>query len=291
MKGILLAGGSGTRLAPMTTAVTKQILPIYDKPMCFYPLSILMLAGIREVLVISTPRDLPMLRALLGTGEEMGMKLVYAEQPKPEGIAQALIIAEPFLAGSPSCLVLGDNIFYGQTLGTALEHAAKLSTGARVFAYHVKDPTAYGVVELDAEGKAISLEEKPKSPKSPYAVTGLYFYDGEAPAIAKSLKPSARGELEITDVNRAYMERGALTVETLGRGTAWLDTGTPDALLAAAQFVQTIEARQGLKVACIEEIAYRKGFINAAQLEAIANRYGKNDYGVYLRTVLAEKLS
>lgn len=288
MKGILLAGGSGTRLAPATNAVTKQLLPIYDKPMIYYPLSMLLLAGLREILIISTPRDLPLLEQLLGNGEALGVRFSYAAQEKPEGIAQALIIAEPFLAGAPCCLVLGDNIFYGQTVGAAMERAAALTQGACVFAYHVSDPERYGVVELDGQGRAISLEEKPAQPKSPLAVTGIYFYDAGAPAIARALKPSARGELEITDVNRAYMQGGTLRVETLGRGTAWLDTGTPDALLAAAQFVQTIEARQGLKVACIEEIAFCKGFIGRAQMERLAAQYGGNAYGAYLRSVLAE---
>lgn len=288
MKGILLAGGSGTRLAPMTNAVTKQLLPVYDKPMLYYPLSILLLAGLREIMVISTPRDLPMIETLLGTGDDIGVKFTYAAQPKPEGIAQALIIAEKFLDGDTSCLILGDNIFYGQTLSAELEEATALKKGARVFAYRVKDPERYGVVSINAAGKATSIEEKPKQPKSSLAVTGLYFYDADAPKIARSLKPSARGELEITDVNRAYLERGDLHVHTLGRGTAWLDTGTPDALLDAAQFVQTIESRQGLKIACIEEIAYHKGFIDAKQMEKLAARYGKNGYGAYLRSVVEE---
>jgi len=288
MKAILLAGGSGTRMAPMTSVVTKQLLPIYDKPMIYYPLSILLLAGLREILIISTPRDLPMIELLLGDGKNLGVSFSYAAQPKPEGIAQSLIIGEKFLNGQPCCLILGDNIFHGQTVVQAVERASKITKGACVFAYRVKDPERYGVVTLDAAGSATSIEEKPTQPKSPYAVTGLYFYDAEAPAIARSLKPSARGELEITDLNRAYMQRGTLKVETLGRGTAWLDTGTPDALLDAAQFVQTIEQRQGLKIACIEEIAFHKGFINALELEKLAVRYGKNDYGAYLKSVLAE---
>jgi len=286
MKAILLAGGSGTRLAPMTAVVTKQLLPIYDKPMIYYPLSTLLLAGLREILIISTPHDLPMIEKLLGSGADLGVSFSYAAQPKPEGIAQSLIIAEKFLNGQPCCLILGDNIFYGPHNG--IEQAASLTKGSFVFAYRVKDPERYGVVTLDAAGNATSIEEKPAQPKSPYAVTGLYFYDSEAPAIARSLKPSPRGELEITDVNRAYMQRGELKVGILGRGTAWLDTGTPDALLDAAQFVQTIERRQGMKIACIEEIAFRKGFITAAQLEKLAERYGKNDYGAYLRSVLEE---
>ncbi len=288
MKGILLAGGSGTRLAPATNVLSKQILPVYDKPMVYYPLSQLMLAGIRDILIISTPRDVPVLQTLLGDGADLGISLTYAVQPKPEGIAQALLIAEEFLGGSPCCLILGDNIFYGQGVHEGLAEAAELTKGACVFAYRVKDPERYGVVEMDSKGKALSIEEKPAHPKSNLAVTGLYFYDAEAPAIAKSLKPSARGELEITDVNKVYLKKGVLKVHMLGRGTAWLDTGTPDALLSAAQFVQTIEARQGLKIACLEEIAYRKGFIKAAGLEKLAARYGKNAYGEYLRAVLAE---
>jgi glucose-1-phosphate thymidylyltransferase len=286
MKAILLAGGSGTRLAPMTASVTKQLLPIYDKPMIYYPLSTLMLAGLRDILIISTPHDLPVIEKLLGTGNDIGLHFTYAPQPKPEGIAQALIIAEKFLGGQPCCLILGDNIFYGPHNG--IEQAASLTKGGQVFAYRVKDPQRYGVVTLDANGNATSIEEKPAKPKSQLAVTGLYFYDAEAPAIARGLKPSPRGELEITDVNRVYMERGELKVGILGRGTAWLDTGTPDALLDAAQFVQTIERRQGMKIACIEEIAFHKGFINAAQLEKLAAKYGKNDYGAYLRGVVEE---
>lgn len=288
MKGIVLAGGSGTRLAPMTGVISKQILPVYDKPMIYYPLSILMLAGIRDVLIISTPRDLPMIEQLLGDGSRLGIRLSYKVQPKPEGIAQAFILGEEFIAGDSVCLVLGDNIFYGQSLGVAVEQAAAVKHGAVVFGYHVKDPERYGVVEFAADGAALSLEEKPHKPKSSWAVTGLYFYDAQVVEIAKNLKPSPRGELEITDVNREYLKRGQLRVEKLGRGIAWLDTGTPDALLAAAQYVQAIEARQGLKIACLEEIALRRGFITQAQLTALADGFGTNDYGAYLRLVLAE---
>jgi len=288
MKGIVLAGGSGTRMAPMTSAVSKQLLPVYDKPMLYYPISLLMLAGIREILIISTPRDLPMMRALLGDGSQFGISFSYVEQAKPEGIAQAFILAEKFLVGSASCLILGDNIFYGESLEKSVAKAAALTDGATVFAYSVRDPERYGVVEMDKNGKAISLEEKPKQPKSSLAVTGLYFYDKDAPAIAKSLNPSARGELEITDLNKAYLAKGKLTVELLGRGSAWLDTGTPNSMMAAAQFVQIIEARQGTKIACLEEIALRKGFVTAAQFEKQAAAYGNNDYGQYLKRVLAD---
>jgi glucose-1-phosphate thymidylyltransferase len=289
MKGIVLAGGSGTRLAPMTTAVSKQLLPIYDKPMLHYPLSLLLLAGIRDVLIISTPRDLPLMEALLGDGSRYGIQLSYKAQPKPEGIAQAFLLGEHFIGKEPVCLVLGDNIFFGQSLGAQLEEAALLKEGATVFAYRVKDPERYGVVEFDLKGKALSIEEKPKNPKSSFAVTGLYFYDTQVVPIAKSLKPSARGELEITDVNKVYLAQGQLNVEIMGRGAAWLDTGTPDSLLDAAQFVQVIEHRQGQKIACLEEIAYRKGFISEAELKAHADAYGKsNDYGIYLRELLEE---
>lgn len=286
MKAIILAGGSGTRLSPLTSIVSKQVLPIYDKPMIYYPLSLLMQAGMREVLIISTPRDLPMIEALLGDGSELGISLHYKMQPSPGGIAQAFILGESFIARDPVCLVLGDNIFYGEQIVYAAKRARTLTQGGAVFAYRVKDPERYGVVEMGDDGKAISIEEKPASPKSSLAVTGLYFYDAEVVDIAQSLTPSARGELEITDVNLAYMQRGQLAVEVLDRGTAWLDTGTPDALLAAAQFVQTIEQRQGLKIACIEEIAYEQGFIDRVQLEALAAHYKNNDYGRYLQRVL-----
>jgi glucose-1-phosphate thymidylyltransferase len=288
MKGIILAGGSGTRLWPMTSVISKQMLPIYDKPMLHYPLASLMQAGIRDILIISTPRDLPMMQQLMGDGSQLGINLQYAAQPAPEGIAQAFIIGEKFVDGSPVCLILGDNIFYGQNLRPLTEKAAQTEKGAIVFGYHVGDPERYGVVDFDESGKALSIEEKPAKPKSNWAVTGLYFYDAQVTEIARNLKPSARGELEITDVNKVYLEQGTLQVELLGRGTAWLDTGTPDSLLQAAQFVQTLEARQGLKVACVEEIAFRRKFIDAAQLEKLAEFYGKSDYAKYLRMVLAE---
>ncbi|HEY8565566.1 MAG TPA: glucose-1-phosphate thymidylyltransferase RfbA [Beijerinckiaceae bacterium] len=282
MKGILLAGGSGTRLYPLTTIVSKQLLPVYDKPMIYYPLSVLMMAGIREIMIISTPTQLPLFREMLGTGETWGLRFVYQEQAKPEGIAQALILADEFLDGSPSCLVLGDNIFYGGGLGPMLQSAAARTEGATVFGYQVSDPERYGVVEFDAAFRALSLEEKPAKPRSNFAVTGLYFYDHEAPAIAKALKPSARGELEITDLNKVYLERGRLMVERLGRGYAWLDTGTHDSLLEAGQFVQTIEHRQGLKIACPEEIAFNLGYIDAGQVRALAKPLVKAEYGQYL---------
>ncbi len=288
MKGIILAGGSGTRLYPTTQAISKQLLPIYDKPMVYYPLSALMLAGIRDVLVISTPQDTPRFQELLGTGEQWGMRLCYAVQPSPDGLAQALLIGKEFLAGEGCCLVLGDNLFHGEDFPKLLRRAAAQRQGATVFAYPVNDPERYGVVEFDKERQVVSLEEKPLVPKSRYAVTGIYFYDAHAVAVAESLQPSARGELEITDVNCWYLARGTLRTEVLGRGMAWLDTGTHDSLLDAANFIQTIEHRQGLKVACPEEIAFRLGYIAAAQLEALAAGMGNSSYGVYLRRVLAE---
>jgi glucose-1-phosphate thymidylyltransferase len=288
VKGIILAGGSGTRLYPLTRSISKQLLPVYDKPTIYYPLSTLMLAGIREILIISTPRDLPMIENLLGDGSEIGIKLSYKEQPRPEGIAQAFIIGADFVGKDPVCLILGDNIFYGHDMVTLLEEASCLKNGAELFAYHVHDPERYGVVEFDSTGKAISLFEKPKQPKSSWAVTGLYFYDSDVVSLAKDLKPSARGELEITDLNLAYLKRGALRVNRLGRGVAWLDSGTYDSLLSASQFVQTLEHRQGLKVACLEEIAYSRGYIKAGQLGKLADIYGKSPYGTYLRKVLEE---
>jgi glucose-1-phosphate thymidylyltransferase len=287
-KGIILAGGSGTRLHPLTLAVSKQLLPVYDKPLVYYPLSTLMLAGLRDILVISTPQDLPRFRAIFGDGAHLGLNLCYAEQPKPEGLAQAFLIGREFVGRDPSALILGDNIFYGGGLRPALEEAAGRQQGATVFAYRVKDPERYGVVELDAKRQAQSIEEKPKTPKSHYAVTGLYFYDPDVVAIAQGLKPSARGELEITDVNRAYLGRGTLHVTVLGRGIAWLDTGTPEALLQAANYVAALEDRQGLKVGAIEEVAYRMGFIDAAQLERLAGQMKGNAYAQYLLSILNE---
>jgi glucose-1-phosphate thymidylyltransferase len=288
VKGIILAGGSGTRLHPVTQAVSKQLLPVYDKPMIYYPLSVLLLAGIREILVISTPEDTPRFRHLLGTGEQWGITLKYAVQPSPDGLAQAFLIGKEFLAGEGCCLVLGDNIFYGHDLPKMLRDAAEGKDGATVFAYPVLDPERYGVVEFDDQRRAISIEEKPLKPKSRYAVTGIYFYDAQVVAVAEGLKPSPRGELEITDVNRWYLERGQLRTQLFGRGIAWLDTGTHDALLEAATFIHTIEKRQGLKVACPEEIAYRLGYIDAEQLRALAAKIDKSTYGQYLLRMLEE---
>jgi len=285
-KGIILAGGSGTRLYPLTIAVSKQLMPVYDKPMIYYPLSVLMFAGIREILIISTPQDLPLFRRLLGDGAEFGVSLSYAEQPSPDGLAQAFLIGADFLGGAPSALILGDNLFYGQDMKKSLAEAGARTAGATIFGYRVADPQAYGVVEFAPDGRVLSLEEKPAAPKSSYAIPGLYFYDRDVVAFARQLKPSRRGELEITDLNRLYLEAGRLHVELLGRGTAWLDTGTHDALLQAAQFVQVIEQRQGLKIACLEEIAWSQRWIDRRQLEANIAKHGKSAYAGYLRGLL-----
>jgi glucose-1-phosphate thymidylyltransferase len=284
-KGIILAGGSGTRLHPLTIAVSKQLMPVYNKPMIYYPLSVLMLAGIREILIISTPQDLPLFRKLLGDGSRIGMRFEYEEQPKPEGLAQALIIAKDFLNGDPSALILGDNLFYGHNFTVKIKEANDRKDGATIFGYQVSNPTEYGVVEISASGKAISLEEKPNNPKSPYAVPGIYFYDKDAPDLATELNPSSRGELEITDLNKLYMERGNLFVEILGRGTAWLDTGTHESLMDAAKYVEVIEKRQGLQIGCIEEISFRNKWINGKEIKAIANDLGKSSYGKYLDNI------
>lgn len=288
-KGIILAGGSGTRLHPATLALSKQLLPVYDKPMVYYPLSTLMLAGIRDILVISTPQDTPRFQALLGNGARWGLDIAYCVQPSPDGLAQAFVLGRDFLDGAPSALVLGDNIFYGHDFQHLLRNAADQSSGATVFAYHVTDPERYGVVEFDAQHRAVSIEEKPKAPKSHYAVTGLYFYDSQVCDIAAGIRPSARGELEITDVNATYLAQGQLNVELMGRGYAWLDTGTHDSLLEASQFIATLERRQGLKVACPEEIAFRSGWIDAGQLEALAQPLAKSGYGQYLLGLLRER--
>lgn len=288
MKGIILAGGSGTRLHPLTLAMSKQLLPVFDKPMIYYPLSVLMLSGIREILVISTPHDLPQFERLLGDGSQWGLSLSYAVQPRPEGLAQAFLIGEAFIGRDPVCLVLGDNIFYGNELSRTLQKAADIREGALVFGYHVKDPERYGVVTFDREGRAIEIEEKPEKARSPYAVIGLYFYDNQVSSIARSLRPSARGELEITDINRHYLGLGQLRVERLGRGTVWLDMGTHQALVEASSYVQTVESRQGLKIGCPEEIAWRMGYIDREAVLRLAAQMQKSDYGVYLRSIVQD---
>jgi glucose-1-phosphate thymidylyltransferase len=289
-KGIILAGGSGTRLYPVTQSISKQLLPVYDKPMIYYPLSTLMLAGIKDILIISTPKDTPCFESLLGNGNQWGLNISYKVQPSPDGLAQAFILGDTFIGNDLSALVLGDNIFYGHDFNELLSNAMKRESGATVFAYHVNDPERYGVAEFDKQNKVLSLEEKPANPKSNYAVTGLYFYDKDVVTMAKSLKPSARGELEITDLNRLYLDKQKLNVEIMGRGYAWLDTGTHDSLLEASQFIATLENRQGLKVSCPEEISYRRGWINASQLEKLAATLSKNGYGQYLQRVLKEKI-
>ncbi|HEV7164510.1 MAG TPA: glucose-1-phosphate thymidylyltransferase RfbA [Gammaproteobacteria bacterium] len=291
MKGIVLAGGSGTRLYPVTKTISKQLLPVYDKPLVYYPLTVLMLADIRDILLISSPQDLPMFKALLGDGSQWGIKLSYTEQPRPEGLAQAFILGEHFIGGDRVCMILGDNIFYGQGFADQLKRAAQRQSGATVFAYYVQDPERYGVLQFGKDGKALGIEEKPRAPKSNYVVTGLYFYDNHIVDIAKGLKPSARGELEITDANVAYLKKGALHVETIGRGVAWLDTGTHDSLLEASNFIATIENRQGLKVASPEEVAYRQGYIDAAQVERLAQPLAKTSYGQYLLKLIADGIS